>query len=270
MSSERRSGRPFVATLASALVLLGVASAAADRLLRPGAFSIENVHLRGEFKHVDSDLLQEVILPAANGNFFAIDLNRVEDLAESVAWVDKAMVRRRWPRTLEISVEEHRLQARWGETAWIDIHGHVVELPAVEETRYLPRLNGPNGSHQQVLLRYQRWSALLAASGLRIRELALTHLGTWKMMVTPFSRPTAGTNQLIARDDSFGQSAMPRPFSVIVGKQDLQTRIARFARAFNAVLAPRSADIAHVDLRYPNGFAVKWTDTPKTGGNAAA
>lgn len=265
MSSRRAS----IAMLAFAVVVLLLASAAADRLLRPDAFPIQTIHLLGEFKHVNSELLRDVIVPAANGNFFAVDLDHVEAAAESVAWVGKATVRRRWPRALEINVREHQLQARWGETAWVNLDGDVVELPVVEETRHLPRLNGPFGSHQQVLTRYQRWGALLAGAGLRIDELTLTARGTWQIVVTPFAKTANASNLAL---DVEGSRPLHRPpsFSLVLGKDDLEVRIARFARTFNVALAPRSVDIEQVDLRYPNGFAIKWKVTRPTRGNAAA
>ncbi|MDH3689913.1 MAG: FtsQ-type POTRA domain-containing protein [Gammaproteobacteria bacterium] len=266
MHSENssRPGRTIIAALALVAILLLLISAGTDRLLRPEAFTIQTIHLRGEFNKVDSNLLRDVILPAASGNFFALELKQVEHLAESVAWVDKATVRRRWPRALEVSVQEHSLQARWGDSAWLDIDGDVVEVPAGLEATRLPRFDGPSGSHRQVLKRYQHWGALLAASGLRIHALTLTPRGSWLIEVAPLSVGQRTAASIEAR----GRVSSQRAFRVVLGKQDLEARIARFARAFSATLFPLSSDIEQVDLRYPNGFAVKWK--LKQGGDAAA
>ena len=48
---------------------------------------------------------------------------------------------------------------------------------------------------------------------------------------------------------------------IVLGQQQVETRLARFVRAYPRAMAPFSNLIARVDMRYPNGFAVKWKST---------
>jgi cell division protein FtsQ len=45
---------------------------------------------------------------------------------------------------------------------------------------------------------------------------------------------------------------------VRLGANSVDERTARFFRALDGVLAHAAADVAYVDMRYPNGFAIGW------------
>ena len=45
---------------------------------------------------------------------------------------------------------------------------------------------------------------------------------------------------------------------VLLGRENMQDRLKRFARVYKKVLATRAQDIARVDTRYSNGLAVGW------------
>ena len=45
-----------------------------------------------------------------------------------------------------------------------------------------------------------------------------------------------------------------------LGRNDIHLRLLRFVRVYAEVLKPRLEAIDSVDLRYTNGFAVRWHD----------
>ncbi|MFN2338390.1 MAG: cell division protein FtsQ/DivIB, partial [Gammaproteobacteria bacterium] len=46
--------------------------------------------------------------------------------------------------------------------------------------------------------------------------------------------------------------------SMQLGRIDARQRVRRFLRAYPSLVASREERLQHVDLRYSNGFAVRW------------
>ncbi|MDH3280076.1 MAG: FtsQ-type POTRA domain-containing protein [Gammaproteobacteria bacterium] len=230
----RRSSVMIVAIALTATALLAVA---ADRLFRPTAFPVDRIALQGEFKRVDPQRLREAIAAHVRGNFFAIDLREIEAAARRVDWVNRATVRRIWPRGVQVSVDEQRPVARWGPGAWLNEAGDVIRFSGVGETEALIALSGPDESGQLVLQRYREWARLLQAINLEVVRVDLSPRFAWTVAV---------------RD---GDS---QAFELVLGTQNMDLRLARFIRSFPISLTPEVARIQRVDLRYTNGYAVSW------------
>ena len=97
----------------------------------------------------------------------------------------------------------------------------------------LPLLEGPDGSEHQVAQLYLDTSAQLAPIGLRLTRVSLDARGAWEL-------------------------ALSNNVTVRLGRQDVYHRLNRFVHAASPVIAARSNDVAYVDMRYSNGFAVGW------------
>ena len=48
-----------------------------------------------------------------------------------------------------------------------------------------------------------------------------------------------------------------------IGHKDILTRLIHFVKVYPKIVGDKSADVDYVDLRYPNGVAVRWK-TPVT------
>ncbi len=229
------SDHPFktviLAVLLLGLLLGGVAGL--DYLLRADTFPVRNVSFEGEFKHVQQRQLAEAVAERASGNFFALDLEALRRAAEAVPWVHRVTVRRRWPDGVHIQFAEQQLAARWGDAAWVNGDGELVELRGQAGPEGLIRLDGPPGSQAEVLARWRRLEPIAAAQGLGIARLRLTPRYTWEIELNNRLRLLAGRG---APDEKF----------------------ARFIEVYRQATADQAARIRHVDLRYTNGFAVEW------------
>jgi cell division protein FtsQ len=223
-------------TVVLSLVLLGLmllAIAGLDYLLRADTFPVRNVSFEGEFKHVNQRQLAEAVTDRASGNFFALDLSAVQRAAEAVPWVHRAMVRRRWPDGLHIQFTEQQLAARWGDKAWVNGGGELVELPDQAGPPGLIQLDGPPGLHAEVLAQWRRLERVVAPHGLAIARLRLTAQHTWEIGLR---------NNLL----------------LLAGRGEPEQRLARFLEVYRHTLAGQVARVRQVDLRYTNGFAVEW------------
>lgn len=220
----------------AALMLLAGGGLLADRLMDPAAFPIRELTFEGEFNRLDPDVLRRRVEDAVDANYFGVDLKAVERAAESVDWVQRARVRRIWPDGLQVTVHEHHLVARWGNDAWLNDRGEIVDIAAPGQDEVL-RLSGPDDAAGQVLERARAWRSVLASAGLTLKALTLNERRAWYAVV--------------ARHD--GTSV----FSVALGRDRVAARFARFIEAFQALPAEKVARIDHVDARYPNGIALR-------------
>jgi cell division protein FtsQ len=220
---------------ASAALLLG--AAALHLLLRSPLFPVREVVVQGPLKNaLAADL--EHAGKGLGGNFFALDLRAVRARFEQVPWVRRVDVRRVWPDRIEAKVEEHVALARWGEDALVNTFG---ERFSGKDAEALPVLAGPAGSEALMAQRYRRFAGLLAPLGESVERVVLTPRHAWQL------RLASGLTLELGRD----------------GNETAEARLARFVEVFPETLgrvARRdgfSHQFPHVDLRYPNGFALR-------------
>ena len=187
-------------------------------------------------------------MPYIGNNFFAIDLQGLESAIRDIAWVSDVSVSRRWPDTLQVSVKEERLIASWNKALWVTSEAAVVEIPNLK-MRDLPRWSGPEGTQALVQLRYHQFSNSLADVGMQLKKLTYSQRGAW---------------QLTAVNDERNEQV-----NIRLGRRDMKDRLFRFARAYGQTLGKLEQRLVSVDLRYPNGFAVKW-DSVEEGGPVRA
>lgn len=240
---ERAAFGAGAALLLALLVLAGVALAL-DWLLRPDRFVIEHVYFEGPFEHVQREQLVRSVKEHVHVNFFALDLDVIKARVESLPWVYRASVRRQWPDELYIRFSEQRLAARWGEGDWINEAGELVRnVQADASALGVPRLVGPEGMHAQVLEAYRRLAQALAPLGRRPAAVTLSPRRTWELRL----------------DDGV---------VLVLGREHVESRVARFVRAYPRALAAAQHDIRQVDLRHTNGFSVRWGEAPAQAARA--
>jgi len=210
--------------------LLASALAALYWLLTPERFPVARVEVVGTLKNTAPTHV-EAAIAKISGNFFALDLAEVRERVERLPWVRRVAVRRVWPATLEVTVEEHVALARWGDDALVNTHGERFSAKAVEP---LPLFTGPGGSAAEVTRRYRRFSQILEPLGTGIERVVLTQRHAWQLKLGN------GMHIMLGRDADLAEE-----------------RLRRFVDAYPSV---RKKQHEYVDLRYPNGFALRVPD----------
>lgn len=197
-------------------------------------------HLRatGRFERVDPALVQKTLMPFARHGYFAVDLQAAQAAVAKLPWVEQAQVRKRWPDVLEVSVIEHQPFARWGGDRVLSRRGQLFPLRGAAVPAGLPLLDGPDTRVPDVVALYNEASALFAPGGLSVRELALDRRGSWSLTLSNDTQ-------------------------VVVGSQEPQARLTRFARLLPQLLSQKQQPLARADLRYTNGFALSWASVGK-------
>jgi cell division protein FtsQ len=212
--------------------LAGLAFAAAGLqwLLRASPFPVRVVELNAPLDRVPRAALEAVLARQAAGNFFAVPIDELRVALERLPWVRTAGVRRVWPDRLEITIEEHVALAHWGADALVNTYG---ERFAAKADQPLPVFVGPPGSEAEVTRRYASFSRLLAPLESPLERIVLSPRHAWQL------RLASGLQLTLGRDAGLAEQ-----------------RLERFVAAYAHVM--RAAHIPEVvDLRYPNGFALR-------------
>ena len=215
------------ALLATALLL--AAYATMHYVVRLPAFPLREVLIRGALAHVTPDQIEGIVQREVAGNFFTLDLTQARAAFEKLPWVRKADTRRQWPDRLEVTLEEHVPLARWGNAALVNRHGEV--FTAAYDSK-LPVFIGPQDSVQEIALRYENFKRSLAAIGQVPAQVQVSARRAW-------------------------QIRLDTGLVIELGRENIESRLERFIAVYDRTIFPLQRKLDYVDLRYPNGFAVR-------------
>jgi len=221
-----------LAGLAAVVVALGAGAWGAMLALdRP----IRQVIVQGPFERVSVLQVEAAVGDIREEGFIGVRLDALRARIVAIDWVEDAVVRRRWPAEIEVTVIEQLPAARWGDSGLLNTRGELFVDDARHMPPELPRLSGPQGSERTVARRYLEARELLAGAGLGLRALELDERGAWRMELS-------------------------NGFELRLGREEFDRRLRRFARIAAPLLTARAAEVAYVDLRYSRGFAVGWRE----------
>jgi cell division protein FtsQ len=217
------AGVLFAAALLLALYAAGLI------LLRQPAFQLREVRLAERPAHVSAEDLEAVVRSELRGNFFTLDLAATRIAFERLPWVRRVELRRQWPDRLEVALEEHVPLARWGRNELVNVHGEVFR-GAYQGA--LPLFEGPAGTAKEIAIQYEYFRRSLAAIGQAPGEVRVSPRRAWQVKL---------------------QSGL----ILELGREQVESRLARFIGAYDRTVGPLGRRLDYVDLRYPNGFAVR-------------
>ena len=230
------------ALAAAALIYAGTQAVIHSPLL-----PVRHVALQGELGHVTREQAEGAARTSAAGTFFSVDLDAVRRAFEALPWVRKVEVRRLWPDRIQVAIEEHAALARWGAdtqaTRLVNTHGEVF-AGALPDAERLPQFAGPLGSAQEVTRRYGAFRQALAPLGLEPRQVLLSPRYAWQVRLSNGLTLELGRDQL---------------------REPVLERLSRFVAFYAQTLGSLNRRLDYVDLRYPNGFALRVPEIMHSG-----
>jgi cell division protein FtsQ len=195
---------------------------------------IERVAVAGQFQRVSPDEIERAVREQARGvGLVSIELAAVRDGIAALPWVDTVSVERRWPRGLEVTVREQVPAARWNENGLLNTRGELFVSEARHIPPELPQLSGPDGSERLVAERYLAAQGRLVEAGMRLTALRLDARGAWEL-------------------------DLDSGITVRLGRRQVDDRFEKFMATAAKLAGERGAEIAYIDMRYTNGFAIGW------------
>lgn len=201
-------------------------------------FPVKLVHVYGAH-HVDHRELQNLLTPLVAHNFFAVDMEQIKDRLHQFSWVEEITIRRLWPDRVDVIITEHQPVALWHDGSLLSANGDLFSLGEYALPLGLPRFIGPDGAQGQMLQYFNDFNRELTPLHAKITSLELTPYQMWRLTLN---------NGLRLR----------------LGHKNILTRIGQFVKVYPKIIGDKSKDVEYVDLRYPNGMAVKWKDATET------
>lgn len=197
--------------------------------------TVDMLSVRSEqpLKYVDRQKLFEAVKPYISGSYFDVDLDKAQAVAMQTDWVSDVKIERILPNTVKLTIKEHEPIARWvqeGHSAGlVDAEGKIFQA---DYNGQLPEFDGAVAALPQMASQYKSFSTELQPLRLSILRLQYTPRASWTMMLN---------NGIELR----------------LGKQEVNTRIGRFAAAWQHSLHEQALLLDYVDMRYSDGFATK-------------
>lgn len=231
--------------LAIALVALPVVGVlrgwfAADR------WPVTRLTVQAEFHHVKAEQIRDAVRPRLGRGFFALDLDAVQKAVAALPWVESVEASKRWPDTLLLRIYERQPFARWNDRQLISRQGQVFDVPPGELDPSLPSLHGPDDRLAEVVSFYADTRKAFGGTHLQITGVSLTERGSWSL-------GTADGAQIVLGD-----------------REQAARRLRRFLDVYSQVVAGHATGFAYADLRYTNGFAVRWPPAASTANDTGA
>lgn len=215
------------------LVIGGVVVGTCLQLLQK-AWPINHVRIEGDLYYIDNSVLQQVLADHMGTDFLQVDVANLTSAVRNLAWIDKVGVRKIWPDTIQVSIKEQVPVARWDSDGFVNQHGKLF-FPVSNGTlpENLPILRGPTADVDVMVAMMMRLKRILAQPGTSIQTLVLNRQRSWKIHLA--------------------DSAV-----IDLGSSQPEKRLRRFVAAFASRLQHQGRKMLTVDLRYPNGFAIRW------------
>ena len=193
---------------------------------------IDNVQIEGVFVHLSRDDIRQQLMQALSGDYCTADIDAVRASLLLLPWVQDASIRRKWPSTLQIRIIERRAVAYWSDNSLLSDQGELFSPEQISRDMPMPVIKGPEGLHHKVWGFLVTLDTELSGLGLDVNKLELDERRSWSMLLS-------------------------NGVELQLGRNDTERRIQRFVRVFSMQNAPNIDDIKYIDLRYPNGFAMK-------------
>ena len=201
--------------------------------------SIDRVVINGEFNYLSERDVIDLIDENVQTGFLTLDLPELNRKIVEQDWIRSSSIRRSWPATLIVNIEEEIPVARWGEQQLLNNVGDYIDVINKDSVSHLPVIFSQAGDTKEIIKIYQLISELLGPVGLRIDEVESDNAGSWTLTVLS-------------------------DIKIILGRDQLVEKLQRLQSVWMAELSSQEKNINVIDLRYPNGLAVKWKQNTRS------
>ena len=199
------------------------------QLLARADLPIRQISIIGEYQHIDKEQVDLIANEYIEGNFFSINLDQTRQAFKKLAWIREIAIRKKFPDTLEVTIEEHKPIARWGRIGLVNNHGEIFNAASQDE---LPLFIGYENFAKEMTLKFMKMNKILSKELMQVGTITLSERLSWEIT----------TNNQVR---------------VILGKDNIIKKLNLFTNNYQNILAELKNRIEYVDLRYKDGFSVK-------------
>lgn len=200
---------------------------------QPKNFPIKQVKIIGSYDHIDKKLLQDIISAYAKNGFFYINVLGMKYKIAALPWVAAVEIRRKWPDTIMVILTQEQAVARWGDGVLINKKLRLFAPPLATFPANLPIFTGTKERLVEIYHTYLQAQNILAALGFKIHQIMLQPHQYWELHlengIILYLKESQALNQL---------EFLVKIYAKLTHGHENSPKI--------------------IDLRYPDGFAVKW------------
>ena len=194
---------------------------------------IKYVRTEGVFQYLSKDEIETALQPLVMTSFFNADMQAIHQAVSELVWVDTVTVKRAWPDSIDIKIHEKTPYVRWGQQSLVSTRGEIFTPKNIEQFKSLPILQGPELQHAKALEIMKGVNTALADQSMRMAEFTINDRWAWKITLTT-------------------------GLEILLGRNEQLKKLQRFLQTLKVLGEKQVQQIAIVDLRYPNGYAVLW------------
>ncbi len=229
---SHKRGPRFIGTLL-VITVFSLLLWGAMYLTNPDTLPIKQVRIEGDFTRLSPVDLQLLVTDKVRGGFFSLNVDAVRLALLEEPWVSEVTVQRVWPDALRVIVIEEIPAVRWGESGLLNHEGKYFAPEPSTIPLDLPVLNGPKGTEVILLERFNSMQERVKSIGFNIAAILLDERRAWSFFLT-------------------------NGIKVVLGRRDFEQRFERFLNLIPTTLSGRVEQTESIDMRYTNGFAIKW------------
>jgi len=196
---------------------------------------VKYVRIEGEFQYIAKEKVKSVLLEHVINGFYNVDIQRVQASVKSLPWVDTVRVERVWPDAFNIVINEQSPVVRWSKDALLNADGEIFKPEQIKDFSQLPLLEGPVGYEQKMLEILNALLIDLSEQGMLLSKFKINERRAWNI-------------------------ELQNKMELKVGRNQPLKKIQRFLKTIPLIGQEQIADIAVVDLRYSNGYALRWKE----------
>ena len=186
-----------------------------------------------EYQRYVKNEIKTVLQPLVMTGFLDVDMQAIQSAVSTLPWVDTVTVKRIWPDTIDIKVREKKAFARWGKNSLITERGIIFTPRNIQQFQYLTVVTGPELQQVKVLEIMKGIKTALADQSMELAEFSINDRWAWKIKLAT-------------------------GLEILLGRNDQLKKLQRFLKTLTLLKQEQVEQIAVVDLRYPNGYAVSW------------
>ena len=202
-------------------------------MAQPNSMPIKHVRIEGVFRNLPQEEISSAISTLVQTGFFAVNNSAIINEVTKLEWVNKASIRRVWPDTLVLFVEEQVPVATWNETKLLNSRGETFKPSLPRRLFDLPNLSGADNQGKQVLTVFQGLNDSINELDLTVQQLDLAKHGSWSVVLS-------------------------NGIEIKVGNQIPEKKIAKSLKVLASFEGELIEHAKELDLRYPNGVSVVW------------
>ena len=199
---------------------------------------VEQVVIEGTFERVSKGTVEQIVREQINKDFLEVKLSAIKQKIEENPWIEFVMVKRIWPDTIVLKVQEEQPIAKWGEYGFINMQGELKVVQTEDELLGLPVFSGKQNQVEEVANWYMIANGILKPIELRISGLEVDKQEDWMLLVNDGKK-------------------------IILPTEDKHEKLTEFVDVYKEKLRGKFENINVIDLRYESGFAVSWKDQGK-------